>query len=128
MLINPQYKQKEAAMSECNENSCSTETSCQTECCETGESKCPSQAFFNETCCPVEKAVQKWGASFPVAMKEVQVEFLKARIKKEWGAYLEKEADAVIESMGTFWTSMMAQAKARKDLSETFAKIFESAK
>ncbi len=115
-------------MSECNENSCSTETTCPS-CGETGECgcKCPSQKFFNEACCPVEKAIKMWGASFPVAMKEVQVELLKARIKKEWGAYMEKEADAIIESMGTFWTSMVSAAKARKDLSETFAKIFESA-
>jgi hypothetical protein len=115
-------------MSECKETTCGTETECKTAACKTKESECPSHYFFSECCCPVEKSIQAFGAAFPLAMREVQVEYLKARIKKAWGPQMEKQADAVIEGLGTFWSSLVATAKARKDLSEAFAKIFESSK
>lgn len=114
-------------MSTCNTESCviHTESKAADEC--STEQKCPSEQFINESCCPSEKAIQMWGAAFPAAIKEVQVELLKERIKKSWGSHMAKEADAIIEAMGSFWYSMMARAKARKDLSEKFKEIFESA-
>ncbi len=59
-------------------------------------------------------------------MTEVQVEILKARIKKGWGSEMEKVGDAVIESMGAQWHAMLSQAKAHVDLRENIKKAFFS--
>ena len=98
-------------MSDCDKNatSCSTST--------------PAPA---QNCCPVEIAAEKWSESFCQAMRETQVEILKAKIKKAWGADLEKVGDAVIESMGAQWESMVAKAKAHVSLRENIKKVFFS--
>jgi hypothetical protein len=102
-------------MSECNKN---------TQTCQTQETE--NKAPVSQTCCPIEKAAQKWSESFCKAMSEVQVEILKAKIKKSWGADMEKVGDAVIESMGAQWQAMLTGAKAHVDLRENIKNVFLS--
>lgn len=98
------------------ENKCDTQTGC----CETKDSSCGPK----EECCPVETAIKCWDSAFCEAMREVQVDILKAKIKGAWGPMMEKVADAVIESMGTKWHSMLATGKAQVDLREKIVKIW----
>ncbi len=93
--------------------------------CEKGECKTQTPAPA-QSCCPVEMAVEKWSGSFCQAMTEVQVEILKAKIKKSWGAEMEKVGDAVLESMGAQWQAMLSKAKAHVDLKENIKKVFLS--
>lgn len=104
-------------MSECKENSCTPASASASEC------KTPAAA----SCCPVEMAAQKWSSSFCRAMEEVQVELLKARIKKAWGAELEKVGDAVIESMGVQWHAALSQARAHAGLRDSIKGVFFNA-
>ena len=104
-------------MSECDKSGSSCETS-------TEQSECKPEA--SPSCCPVEMAAQKWSGSFCQAMTEVQVEILKQKIKKAWGADLEKVGDAVLEAMGAQWEAMLTQAKAHVDLRENIKKVFLS--
>ena len=103
-------------MSDCesSKGTCQTDSEHEAEC----HSKAPS------TCCPVEMAVEKWSGSFCQAMDEIRVEALKQRIKKAWGAEMEKIADAVVESMGAQWQAMLTQAKTQVDLRESIKKVF----
>ena len=104
-------------MSECH----SSETSCSTS---SQEKECSSGS--SQDCCPIEMAAQKWSGSFCQAMQETQVEILKQKIKKAWGAEMEKVGDAVIESMGAQWHAMLSKAKAHVDLRENIKKVFLS--
>ncbi len=104
-------------MSECEKS----ESSCQTH---PDENECKTGT--SESCCPIEMAAQKWSESFCQAMKEVQVDILKQKIKKGWGAEMEKVGDAVIESMGMQWHAMLSKAKAHVDLRENIKKAFLS--
>ena len=61
-------------------------------------------------------------------MREVQVDILKAKIKDAWGSTLEKAADAVLESMGTKWHSMLANSKAEADLREKIVNLWNEGK
>lgn len=54
------------------------------------------------------------------------MEILKQKIKKAWGADMEKVGDAVIESMGAQWHAMLSKAKAHVDLRENIKKVFLS--
>jgi hypothetical protein len=111
-------KKGEKNMSDCEKSETSGQTSkSQTECGPGGLS-----------CCPIETAAQKWSGSFCQAMTEVQVEILKQRIKKAWGAEMEKIGDAVVESMGAQWQAILTQAKAHVDLRENIKKVFCSEK
>ena len=107
-------------MSECNTN----DNTCKTKPASEGE--CSSGA--PKTCCPIEMAAQKWSSSFCTAMQEVQVEILKAKIKKAWGTEMEKVGDAVIETMGAQWQAMLSQAKAHVGLREGIKNVFFSGK
>lgn len=86
-------------------NECNT-TPCGTDSCDT-DSKCPSQSSS-----PVDCVADLWKDSFFQAMKQAQVETLKAKILKAWGPVIDQEADALIEAMGTKWEAMIAQVKA----------------
>ena len=102
-------------MSDCEkEGTCNTNTP-------KNDCKTPASA-----CCPIEMATEKWSGSFCQAMTEVQVEILKGKIKKAWGAEMEKVGDAVIESMGAQWHAMLSKAKAHVDLKENIKKVFFS--
>lgn len=112
-------------MSQCNTQTgnCSTHSTpaqTQSDCC-------PVEKSVNESCCPIEKSAEMWQKAFFCAMKEASKDILKEKIRKSWGPVLEKEADAVLETMGTHWQSLLAQARAQKSLRESLAKIQQSA-
>ena len=108
-------------MSNCDDSS----KSCSTHGNQSGESTQKSCAP-QETCCPVEKSIEMWSASFCAAMQETQKEILKEKIRKAWGPVMDKVGDAVVQAMGTQWHSMLAQAKAHVDLRDNVRKVFES--
>lgn len=99
-------------------NDCS-EASCETNSCES--SACDSSQECCKACkgaCggdPVRCATSMWTGAFFAAMHQVQVELLKGKIQKAWGAKMDKAADAAIEAMGVQWQSMLAQSKAKCD-------------
>ena len=109
-------------MSECEKNA----TECQTHGsgCEGGQTSC--QPCLPPVSCPVEKSAGMWTGAFFQAMRETQTEILKEKIRKAWGAQMEKVGDAVVESMGIQWQSMLAQAKAHGDLRDQIRKIYQS--
>lgn len=89
---------------------------------------CPVEKSLNQNCgCPIEASAEMWQKAFFCAMKEASKDILKEKIRKSWGPVLEKEADAVLETMGTHWQSLLAQARAQKSLRESLAKIQQSA-
>ncbi len=92
--------------------------------CEKSENECKTGT--SQSCCPIEMAAQKWSGSFCDAMHEIQVEILKQKIKKAWGAEMEKVGDAVVEAMGIQWQAMLSQGKAHVDLRENIKKVFLS--
>jgi hypothetical protein len=73
---------------------------------------------------PVEMGIVMWKKAFAEAMIETQKEKLKKRIEAAWGPMMDKVADAVIESMGKTWQSMLVQAAADQELREKIAKIW----
>ena len=104
-----------------------SDESCETSsgaCSSSGASKCPCGS---STCGgdPLECAASMWGCSFFTAMKELQVELLKAKIQKAWGAKMDKAADAVVEAMGVQWQSMLAQSKAKTQFRERLAGLWQ---
>lgn len=64
---------------------------------------------------PIDCATGMWACSFFKAMKELQIELLKAKIQKAWGSKMDKAADVVVEAMGAEWQAMMAKTKARAE-------------
>ncbi len=76
---------------------------------------------------PVEHAKQGWHKAFFQAMHEAHVERLRKRIESLWGSSLDEAADAVIESFGKYWQSMVNQSEAKKELDSKFRKIFSEA-
>ena len=108
--------------------SCETEASaCSSERCESSSSCCKACG----TSCggdPIACATAMWGQSFFQAMKAAQVEILKAKLQKAWGAKMEKAADAVVEAMGVHWQSMLAQANAKVELRERLRDLWEEGK
>ena len=105
--------------------SCETESSaCSTERCESSSNCCKACG----TECggdPIACATAMWGQSFFQAMKAAQVDVLKAKIQKAWGAKMDRAADAVLEAMGVHWQSMLAQAKAKADLNARLASLWQ---
>ncbi len=100
------------------------ESKCQAESC---ESK-PQTPCKTEECCPVEIAIGMWNEAFCQAMREVQVDILKKKIQAAWGPSMEKVGDAVLETMGTKWQSMVANGKSQMDLREKITKIWSEKK
>lgn len=66
-----------------------------------------------------------WKQAYFTALKAVQTDIMKAKIQKAWGARMEKSADAVFESMGGIWQSMLAQSKAKSELYEGLARAMQ---
>ncbi|NKB24471.1 MAG: hypothetical protein GKR87_08895 [Kiritimatiellae bacterium] len=57
-------------------------------------------------------------------MRQTQVEILKEKIKATWGPTFDKEADAVIATMGVCWESTLKKAKSECELREAFKNIY----
>ena len=66
-----------------------------------------------------------WTGSFFQALKQAQVDLLKAKIQKAWGPKMDKVADAVLEAMGAQWQAMMAQSKSKETLRERLGAIWQ---
>jgi len=65
---------------------------------------------------PIRCATKMWEKSFFEALKQAQIEILKAKIQKEMGPKLDKEANAILESMTTKWEALVALSLAKNDL------------
>ena len=115
-------------MGQCEGGSCETksgecgESSCESSC----ESKCPCGTDCGGD--PVSCAMGMWGKSFFCAMKELQVEIMKEKIKKAWGAKMDKAADIILEAMGAKWKAKLAEVSVRADVREKLARLYEEGK
>jgi len=69
-----------------------------------------------------------WTCSFFTALKQAQVEMLKAKIQKAWGAKMDKASDAVLEAMGAQWQAMVAQSQASVGLKEKLGALYREGK
>ena len=98
-------KERNRSMSKCCDNETQCETSCATESC-----KPPCASETNE--CPIDCAADMWKSSFFQAMREAQVEVLKAKILKAHGPMMEQAADALLESAMACWQTQIAKVKA----------------
>ncbi|MCE9583216.1 MAG: hypothetical protein K8T20_12055 [Planctomycetes bacterium] len=103
----------------CSKESCGTGSSSASSSCDAGKCPCGGDCGGDPMAC----AKALWCSSFAVALKQVHVDALKARIVKAWGPNIDKGADAVVEAMGTVWMSKMAEAKAKGDLGAKMAAI-----
>lgn len=74
---------------------------------------------------PIDCAIGMWSCAFFQAMKQVQADLLKPKIQKAWGAKMEKAADAVLESMGVHWQSMVAQSQAKAQLKDKLRALWQ---
>ena len=100
-----------------------SECSTQSSACDEGRGTCGTGAGATCKACgtgcggdPTECASAMWTQSFFQAMKAAQVEALKAKIQKAWGAKMDKAADIILEAMGAKWQSMLAETKAKQDV------------
>jgi hypothetical protein len=106
-------------------NTCDTKTGT----CETPSSapaaSCSSKCYCGGVCGgdPIVCAMHMWGKSFFEALKQAQIEILKAKIQKTMGPKLEKEANIVLEAMNVKWESMLAAEKAKADLKAKFQEL-----
>ena len=102
---------------------------CESGTCETSSGACqaPKECPCGTSGCsgdPTDCATGMWTCAFFTAMKAVQVDLLKAKIQKAWGAKMDKAADAVLEAMGVQWQSMLAQAQAKAGLRERLQSLW----
>ena len=109
---------------ECASGSCATEVStgstsgpCASESCPACHTACGGD--------PIACACAMWTTSFFQAMKQSQVDALKAKIQKAWGAKMEKAADIILEAMGVKWQAMLAEAKAKAGVREQLARLWQ---
>jgi hypothetical protein len=73
---------------------------------------------------PVEMAAKIWQKAFFKAYLEFMAEKLKKRIEAEWGPMVDKEADAMIERMGSQWHAMVQQAIAEQTFRQKLTKLY----
>ena len=113
--------------SDCSSGSCETGIQGTGSACgpSSGRCGCGSSSCGGD---PVECAISMWSCGFFRAMKEVQVDILKTKIQKAWGAKMEKAADAVVEAMGVQWQSMLAQGQAKGELRERLRGLWSEGK
>ncbi len=110
------------------------------ECCSesgvtTAQSSAPSSGAGSGQSCPacqtacggdpIACASAMWTCSFFKALQAAQVDLLKARIQKAWGAKMEKAADIILEAMGMRWQAMLAETKANADVREQLARLWQ---
>ncbi len=110
--------------SQCEGGSCETSSAVKSEeCCGTSQERCPCGTACGGD--PINCATGMWAGAFFQAMKAVQVDLLKAKIQKAWGAKMDKAADAVLEAMGVKWQSMLSEAKAKADLRQKLQQLWQ---
>lgn len=65
---------------------------------------------------PVKCAMYSWKGAFHLALEEVMLDVLKARIHKTFGPKLEKSADAIMDAMNAKWQAKIMMAQAETEL------------
>jgi hypothetical protein len=110
-------------MGDCSSGPCETKVQPKGSCGPSG-SGCPCG---NAGCDgdPLNCSTAMWACSFMTAMKETQVELIKARVKKAWGPMMEKAADAMVEAMGEKWQGMVAQSKPKNDFKQKLWSLWQ---
>jgi len=92
-------------MSKCCDSETQCETSCSNESCKT-----PCESGPDE--CPIQCSADMWKGSFFQAMREAQVEILKAKILKAHGPMMEQAADVFLEAATACWQTQIAKVRA----------------
>lgn len=113
-------------------------TECTSGSCTVGEREANAANCESESCCPacrsscggdpVACAEAMWNAAFFQAMKQAQVEILKAKMQKAWGAKMDKAADIILEAMGLKWQSLLAEAKANASVQDQLRRLWQEGK
>jgi hypothetical protein len=98
-------------MSECCETHCESHHHPHHGCCEKRPCE-PEPCCSKEKECPIECAAEMWKGSFFQAMREVQVDILKVKIRERHGEMMEQAAHELLESMNAIWQAKMAEAHA----------------
>lgn len=101
------------------------ENQCQGNTCDTQKT---AHEAKSQDCCPLEMMIEKWSDAFCEAKHQVQVEILKEKIRKAWGAQMEKSADAIIEAKGAEWHAMLTKGKAKMELKDRLKQILNEGK
>ncbi|MGI0070016.1 MAG: hypothetical protein ACREA3_02580 [Nitrosotalea sp.] len=106
---------------ECTDESCKMEghATCSCNCSEMECNDCGCG-----TADPIKMSMEMLHKAFHDAMYQVHVERLKKRIDANFGPALDKSADAMIETAGKVWQSMLIQAEGKKELESKLQKIF----
>ncbi|MDE1815908.1 MAG: hypothetical protein KGI11_05055 [Thaumarchaeota archaeon] len=111
---------------ECKSGTCDVEEHA-TCSCDCSEMECNDCGCGSSD--PVKMSMAMLHKAFHDAMYQVHVERLKKRIDANFGPGLDKAADAMIETAGKVWQSMLVQAEGKKELESKLQKIFsESSK
>ena len=76
---------------------------------------------------PIKMSMEMLHKAFHDALYQAHVERLKKRIDASFGPTLDKSADAMIETAGKVWQSMLMQAEGKKELESKLQKIFSEA-
>jgi len=92
--------------------------------CGCGSSKSYDQCCGCETTDPIQHAMIAWHKAFFAAHHDALTERMRKRIETAYGPTMDKAADAVFETIGKVWSSMLTQSEAKKDLASKLQKIF----
>ena len=96
-------------------------------CPVTGHGTCPVCGHLGGIADPFTNSPDVWIQHVTEAIRQVQVDILKAKVQKAFGPMLEKGADAALECAETTSQALFAQStafKAKEDLRERIRKIF----
>ena len=106
---------------ECTAESCKMEGA---DCCACGSDKPYEQCYGCQTMDPIQHAMVAWHKAFFAAHHEALTERMRKRIETTYGPTMDKAADAVFETIGKVWSSMLTQSEAKKELASKLQKIF----
>ena len=76
---------------------------------------------------PFDNAPEVWGKDTLEAIRQVKLEILREKVRKNMGPQLEKAAEASLQALGTVWQVLLAQsnaAKAKDSFREEIRRIF----
>ncbi len=94
------------------------------DCCACGSDKPYEQCCGCQTVDPIQHAMMAWHKAFFAAHHEALTERMRKRIETTYGPIMDKAADAVFETIGKVWSSMLTQSEAKKELASKLQKIF----
>ncbi len=80
---------------------------------------------------PFDNAPDVWLKDTVEAIRQVKLEILREKVRKQLGPKLEKAADAVMPALGAFWATILAQSEAsqaKENLREEIRKVFSDGK